>query len=179
MCDEHRSTRPHRPPPLAGSASRRGAAAAASAAPGNWWRHLVAIVAIVIALFPVVYVVSAAFNARPVADAAEPRSRASSRCTTSACSSRLQPSEQTFAAAHYVRWFVNSIIVALRTAILTVLLGALAAYAFSRFRFTGRRMGMLFLLLIQMFPQLLALVAIYLIVLRVGDVVPSPRAEHT
>ena len=55
---------------------------------------------------------------------------------------------------HYVRWFVNSMIVCFATAILTVLLGALAAYAFSRFRFTGRRMGMLFLLLIQMFPQL-------------------------
>ena len=32
--------------------------------------------------------------------------------------------------------------------------GALAAYAFSRFRFNGRRLGMLMLLLIQMFPQL-------------------------
>ena len=32
---------------------------------------------------------------------------------------------------------------------------------------------MLFLLLIQMFPQLLSLVAIYLIVLRIGEVVPS------
>ena len=39
--------------------------------------------------------------------------------------------------------------------VLTVLLGALAAYAFSRFRFKGRRIGMLALLLIQMFPQML------------------------
>ena len=45
-------------------------------------------------------------------------------------------------------------IVAGATGVLTVLLGALAAYAFSRFRFKGRRMGMLALLLIQMFPQL-------------------------
>ena len=49
-------------------------------------------------------------------------------------------------------------------------LGALAAYAFSRFRFRGRRLGMLFLLLIQMFPQPLAVTAIYLIVLRTGEV---------
>ena len=54
-----------------------------------------------------------------------------------------------------------------------MLIGALAAYAFSRFRFKGRRMGLLFLLLIQMFPQFLALVAIYLIVLRIGDVFPA------
>ena len=50
------------------------------------------------------------------------------------------------------------------------MLGALAAYAFSRFRFKGRRMGLLALLLIQMFPQLLLVVAIYLIVLQTGDV---------
>ena len=55
---------------------------------------------------------------------------------------------------------------------LTVILGALAAYAFSRFRFRGRRLGMLTLLLIQMFPQLLLVVAIYLIVLNTGDVFP-------
>src|SRR5437870_7782804 len=61
-------------------------------------------------------------------------------------------------------------IVAGATALLTVLLGALAAYAFSRFRFRGRRLGMLALLLIQMFPQLLLVVAIYLIVLKTGDV---------
>ena len=36
------------------------------------------------------------------------------------------------------------------------MLGALAAYAFSRFRFKGRRLGMMTLLLIQMFPQIAA-----------------------
>ena len=61
-------------------------------------------------------------------------------------------------------------IVAGATALLTVLMSALAAYAFSRFRFKGRRLGMVALLLIQMFPQLLAIVAIYLIVLNVGDI---------
>jgi arabinogalactan oligomer/maltooligosaccharide transport system permease protein len=58
------------------------------------------------------------------------------------------------------------------TAILTVFLGALGAYAFSRFRFRGRRVGMLTLLLVQMFPLFLAFVAIYLIMLRVSDVFP-------
>ena len=52
------------------------------------------------------------------------------------------------------------------------MLGSIAAYAFSRFRFKGRRMGLVSLLLIQMFPALLAVVAIYLIVLHVGDVFP-------
>ena len=55
--------------------------------------------------------------------------------------------------APYVHWIINSMIVAGATAVMTTMLGALAAYAFSRFRFKGRRMGMMSLLLIQMFPQ--------------------------
>ncbi len=40
---------------------------------------------------------------------------------------------------------------------------ALAAYAFSRLRFKGRRTGLLTVLLVQMFPQLLAVIAIFTI----------------
>jgi len=72
--------------------------------------------------------------------------------------------------APYLRWLANTLLIATVTAICTVFISALAAYAFSRFRFKGRRMGMLFLLLIQMFPQLLLIVSIYLIVLNVGGI---------
>jgi arabinogalactan oligomer / maltooligosaccharide transport system permease protein len=61
-------------------------------------------------------------------------------------------------------------IVAGATAFFSTMLGALAAYAFSRFRFRGRRMGMVALLLIQMFPQIVAVAAIYLLVLNVGSI---------
>jgi arabinogalactan oligomer/maltooligosaccharide transport system permease protein len=74
--------------------------------------------------------------------------------------------------SQYLRWFANSLIVAGAAAILTVILGALAAYAFSRFRFKGRRVGMMTLLLIQVFPSYLSIVAIYLIVHNVGDIFP-------
>ncbi|MGZ4388214.1 MAG: ABC transporter permease subunit, partial [Gaiellaceae bacterium] len=72
----------------------------------------------------------------------------------------------------FLRWFLNMLLVAFGTAFLTVILGAFAAYAFSRFRFRGRRLGMLGLLLIQMFPQLLLIVAIYLIVLNTSSILP-------
>jgi arabinogalactan oligomer/maltooligosaccharide transport system permease protein len=61
-------------------------------------------------------------------------------------------------------------IVAGATALFTTILGALAAYAFSRFRFKGRRLGMLTLLLIQMFPQTAAVAAIYLLIYNLGNV---------
>jgi arabinogalactan oligomer/maltooligosaccharide transport system permease protein len=73
----------------------------------------------------------------------------------------------------YKNWYVNMIFVSGTTALLSVFFGVIAAYAFARFRFKGRRMGMLSLLLIQMFPTFLAVVAIYLIVLRVGDIFPA------
>jgi len=135
-----------------------------------WWRHVVGIIATVVALFPVAYVVSAAFNA-----------------DSSLSGSSLVPRSVTFdnfkklfaggtavkhvvSAHQYPYWYLNTLIVASSTAVLTVLIGALAAYAFSRFRFRGRRLGLISLLLIQMFPQVLLVVAIYLIIYNVGDI---------
>ena len=140
---------------------------------GDWWRHLIALAAVAVAIFPVLYVASAAFNADQSLGGATlvPRSVTLDNfrelLSPDPAKSQLQSS-----TSHYVRWLGNSLIVALTTSLLTVFLGALAAYAFSRFRFRGRRLGLLFLLLIQMFPQLLALVAIYLILLRTGVVFP-------
>jgi arabinogalactan oligomer/maltooligosaccharide transport system permease protein len=63
-------------------------------------------------------------------------------------------------------------IIGVVTSAATVFLGALAAYAFSRMRFTGRRVSLLSLLILQMFPQLLAVVAIFLLLNAITDVVP-------
>jgi arabinogalactan oligomer/maltooligosaccharide transport system permease protein len=138
----------------------------------NWWRHIVGIAFSVIALFPVAYVFSAAFNA----DSSLSNASLIPRQVTLANFGKLfKPAnsiQNVSTGAKYGNWYLNSLIIASATAVLTVLLGALAAYAFSRFRFKGRRLGMLGLLLVQMFPQLLAIVAIYLIVLHVGKIFP-------
>jgi arabinogalactan oligomer / maltooligosaccharide transport system permease protein len=138
----------------------------------TWWRHAIAIIALVFALFPVAYIISAAFNGDNSLSGSSliPRKVTLDNFRELFQGQKETTGHATFQNAHYLSWFANSMIVAASTAILTVLLGALAAYAFSRFRFKGRRMGMLALLLIQMFPQLLAVVAIYLIVLNVGDI---------
>ena len=138
----------------------------------TWWRHVIAIIALIFALFPVAYILSAAFNGDNSLSGSSliPRQVTLDNFRSLFQGQKETTGHATFQNAHYLSWFANSMIVAGATAILTVLLGALAAYAFSRFRFKGRRMGMLALLLIQMFPQLLAVVAIYLIVLNVGDV---------
>jgi len=135
----------------------------------DWLRHLILWVAIALAVFPPLYVITAAFNADQTLSGTSllPRS------FTLENFKGLFVQKEGGAEVFFVRWFRASVIIAVLNAFFTVFIGALSAYAFSRFRFRGRRMGMLFLLLIQMFPGLLNLVAIYLIVLRTGEVVPA------
>ena len=48
----------------------------------------------------------------------------------------------------------------------------MAAYAFSRFRFRGRQTMLKGILLIHVFPTLLALVATFLMISQIGDIIP-------
>ncbi|MFF2372153.1 sugar ABC transporter permease [Agromyces sp. NPDC058110] len=126
------------------------------------WRYVVAAVMIVVCVFPLLYALSAALNP-------------AGTLTGSYDLFRVVSAEN-FAAlwdTPFWLWMKNSIIVASLTAVGTVLMGAAAAYAFSRFRFAGRRAGLTTLLLLQMFPQMLAFVAIFLVLLAVGDVFPA------
>lgn len=60
-------------------------------------------------------------------------------------------------------WLWNSIKIALISACIAVLLSTTAAYAFARMKFAGKKHWMTALLLMQMFPTVLALIAIYAI----------------
>jgi len=131
---------------------------------GRWfselgWRHLVGVVAVVFAAFPLVYLVSASLHEKgSLTDLFGPVSTAN----YSGLSDTL-----------FWTWMGNSVIIAVATSVGTVLMGAAAAYAFSRYRFSGRRLGLTSLLIIQMFPQMLAFVAIFLLLISLGDVVPA------
>ena len=158
-------------PRVAEAAPRRRPALA-----GNWWRYLVSLLAIAFALFPILFVVSAAFN--PVDSLSgsglipEDVTLDNFRAILSGTPGEAGTSEAALDIP-YKNWYVNMLFVAGATAVLSVFFGVIAAYAFARYRFRGRRMGMLTLLLIQMFPTFLAVVAIYLLVLRVGKVFPA------
>lgn len=129
------------------------------------WRHLVAWVLCAFALMPLIYVLSAALNPRGTLTGSNRLFRAVG----------LDSFERLLASDQYpfLVWFKNSLVVGLTTAVLSVFLGAMAAYAFSRMRFTGRRMGLLSLVLVQMFPQLLAVVAIFTLLTKIGEIVPA------
>lgn len=67
-----------------------------------------------------------------------------------------------------LQWLWNSFYVASLTTIACLLVSTSAAFAFSRFRFTGRQFGLIFLLAIQTFPGVLSLVAIALMLTAFG-----------
>ena len=134
---------------------------------GRWvaeigWRHVVGVVAILYAAFPLVYVISASLS--------ETRTlTGSNRLFSDVGAVNYRALNDTY----FWTWMGNTLFIAITTAIGTVLMGAAAAYAFSRFRFTGRRAGLTSLLVIQMFPQMLAFVAVFLLLLGLGNVVPA------
>ncbi|GAA5183817.1 maltose ABC transporter permease MalG [Niveibacterium umoris] len=68
-------------------------------------------------------------------------------------------------------WLWNSIKIALISATIAVLLSTTAAYAFARMKFRGKKHWMTALLLMQMFPTVLALIAIYSIFDYMGSYV--------
>ncbi|MBU2666838.1 sugar ABC transporter permease [Actinoplanes bogorensis] len=127
------------------------------------WRHLVGVAMLVFALAPIVFVISAAVNPLGTLSSSE-------LVPTGASAGNF---ERLFEDTQFGRWFLNSLVIALASSAASVFISALAAYAFSRRRFRGRRVGLLSVLLIQMFPQFLAIVAIFLIFSTVTEYWPA------
>jgi len=126
------------------------------------WKYLVAAVILFYAIFPLVYVLSASFNP------------GGSLAASNALFSVFDVGNYAaLGSTRYWTWYGNTLQVGIAAAVGAVLMGAAAAYAFSRFRFRGRRMGLTSLLIIQMFPQALAFVAIFLMLLALGEVFPA------
>jgi arabinogalactan oligomer/maltooligosaccharide transport system permease protein len=136
-------------------------------AKGGWfrrvgWSHLVGVLALIFSLFPILFVISASLN--PLGTLS---------------SSSILPSQVSFVnysdtlSGSFPRWFLNTLIVGFLSAGMSMFISACAAYAFSRFRFTGRRPGLLAILLIQLFPQFLAIVALYLIFADITELWPE------
>lgn len=137
----------------------------------HWPLHLFLIAMLFITIYPVLWVLTIAFSGgQSVAIADVPadattldrlRAIAPWPEQVSLDNFRSLMSQQPFA-----RWLLNSAIVAGLTTIVGVFLSCTAAYAFSRFRFPGRRAGLMSFLVSQMFPGTLMLIPLYIIVVQ-------------
>ncbi len=136
-------------------------------------RHLILTAIIIVVIFPVFYIVSISFN------------------PTGSIGSDLVP--DTFSLAHWkyilglpyidgdsttvanfpiLKWLFNSIKISVITSVLILFLSTTSAYALSRFKFKGRKISLIVLMIVQMFPSIMALVAFYLMLNFVGNYIP-------
>ena len=127
------------------------------------WRHLVGLAALAFAVFPVVWIASASFN--PLGTLTTQK--------LIPVNPNLDNYRSLIEEVPYRAWYVNTLVIAGGAAAIQVLLSAFAAYAFSRMRFQGRRTGLLAVLLIQMFPQVLAFVPIFLMMSSIKGIFPA------
>lgn len=72
----------------------------------------------------------------------------------------------------YGRWLFNSLYISTITSVVSVLISALSAYSFSRFRFRGRRAMLLTVFLVQIFSNSLTIVATFLLLQQIGAHIP-------
>jgi len=126
------------------------------------WKYPLAAVIIFYAAFPIVFVLSASLDERGSLAGTHNLFASFSLDNYAALNDTL-----------YWTWVGNTLIIGAAAGIGAVLMGAAAAYAFSRFRFSGRRFSLTSLLILQMFPQTVAFVAVFLLLLSLGEVVPA------
>lgn len=125
------------------------------------WKYPFALLIIFYATFPLVYVLSASFN---------PTGSLSGSSTLFGTMSMRN--YEALNQTKFWTWVLNTLEIGAAAAIGSVIMGAAAAYAFSRFRFKGRRASLTTLLILQMFPQTIAFVAVLLLLTALGNVVP-------
>lgn len=134
-------------------------------------RLVIAVVLIAFSVFPVLWVISASFD-----DANSLSGQSLIPAQTGVKNyARLFNLDPNFAFGdiNFWVWLWNSVKVSGITTIVSLSLTTMAAYAFSRLRFAGRITMLKAILLIQVFPNLLALVAVYAIVAQMGEIIPA------
>jgi arabinogalactan oligomer/maltooligosaccharide transport system permease protein len=122
-----------------------------------WASRIFILIFMALVIFPALWVVGSSFQPGIVFNST----------TVIPSSFTLQHYQDLFANTGFLTWVRNSVIVCTAVGAITVLLVATMAYAFSRFRFTGRRYGLMFLLLVQMFPAQMSFIAFYYLLLQI------------
>ncbi len=126
----------------------------------SWIVTIVFIVISFFVLYPLVYVVSAAFSPGS--------SIASLNIIPFGDGFTVRHFTRLFSETAYLQWFRNTLIIAVSTSAATVIVASLSAYVFSRFRFVFKKPMMMSLLILQIFPSFVGMVAIYIILLRIS-----------
>lgn len=113
---------------------------------------------LVIIIYPVIWIVGSSFNKG-----------------TSLASSTAIPRNftfdnyvQLFQKHNYGRWYLNTLQVAVVNSIVSVFFSGTMGFVFARLRFAGKKFGLLLILILQMFPTFMGLIATYVLFLNFG-----------
>ncbi len=133
--------------------------------------HLLLVLMVIVTMYPILWVFTIAFSGEQSPSIVDlppdptfwDRARAVVPWPKTVSMSNF---DAVFKEQPFARWLLNSAIVSAATTVLGVALACSAAYAFSRFKFPGRRAGLMAFLVSQMFPGVLMLIPLYIIVVK-------------
>jgi ABC-type maltose transport system permease subunit len=126
-------------------------------------RFILALVMIFFALFPVAWAISASIN---------PTGNLASQ-TLIPANAGLENYRKLFSDYKFSTWMWNTAKVTISVTLISLFITTTTAFGFSRFRFYGRGTLLKSILLIQVFPAILAMVAIFALVQQLGTVIPA------
>lgn len=75
----------------------------------------------------------------------------------------LRQYQRLFKDTQYIQWYKNTFKIAVINMFLSVILTVSASYVFSRFQFKGKKIGLITILVLQIFPSFMGMVAIYIL----------------
>ncbi|WP_088043079.1 sugar ABC transporter permease [Bacillus sp. EAC] len=118
---------------------------------------LLTIVAVIV-LFPIIWIVGSSFG----------ESTGLANATPIPTNPTLMHYKELLTETKFSLWYWNTLKIALINMVLSVFLSTSAAYVFSRFKFKGKKFGMIAMLVLQMFPSFMGMIAIYILFLNFG-----------
>lgn len=123
-----------------------------------WMSRIVIWITIAVIMFPALWIVMSSFSA------------GDSFFLSSLFPKKLSTEHyaELFKETDFMTWVLNSLKMCLVVAVLNLIMTALAAYAFSRLRFTGRKYGLMTLLVLQVFPNSMAISGYYILIYKFG-----------
>ncbi|HHW69994.1 MAG TPA: sugar ABC transporter permease [Clostridiales bacterium] len=119
----------------------------------NLLLYIVLIIVALAVIAPIIWIVGSSFNP-----------------SSSLMSATAVPKEPTikhyknlFTKTKFGNWYLNTLKIALINMVLSVALSVITGYVFSRFDFKGKKPALLSILVLQMFPSFMGMIAIYML----------------
>jgi arabinogalactan oligomer/maltooligosaccharide transport system permease protein len=80
----------------------------------------------------------------------------------------LTPFIRLFEETNFVNWYRNTLFIAVMTTVLTVIFTSTVGYVFGRIKFKGQKFGLITIMVLQMFPSFMGMIALYVLFLEFG-----------